>query len=340
MVTASARRSHDADPSKAAETMRPTVFMYSGQGSQYFHMSRELYEQHPRYRLWLDHCDDIAFPVLGTSVVDTLFAPDRRKSDPFDSLADSNAALLCVEYSLTRVIQEMGYQPDLLVGYSLGEITAAVVAEALPLEDALSFAVDFARMLAERTPPAGMLAVLCPEDILRSHAGLFADCWVTGRNFNGNFVVSGRVEAVAQLEEALGRESVVCQRLPVNYGVHTPLIGPVEDQVRALLGSASFAPPKIPMVSSASTDRVVELTADGIWAAMRRPVDFARTIDKITADGDATFVDLGPSATLATFVKYILPPGSGSTQVHTINRFGQDLSSLREFQAQTAATRD
>ncbi|MFH9613908.1 acyltransferase domain-containing protein [Streptomyces pratensis] len=317
---------------------RPTVFMYSGQGSQYFHMTRELYERHPRYRLWLDHCDDIAFPVLGKSVVDTIFDPDRSKSDPFDSLADSNAALLCVEYSLTRVIQEMGHRPDALVGYSLGEITAAVVAEVIPLEFGISFAVEFARILAERTPLSGMLAVLCSAEVLRSHAGLFADCWVTGRNFDGNFVVSGRVDAVARLEHALGQEAVVCQRLPVNYGVHTELIDPVEEEVRGILGTANFAPPRIPIVSSASTDQVVEVTADVVWAAMRRPVDFAQTIEKVTAAGDATFMDLGPSATLATFVKYILPPGSGSAQVHTINRFGQDLKALSEFQVKTASS--
>jgi len=81
------------------------------------------------------------------------------------------------------------------------------------------------------------------------------------------------------------------------------------------------------------------VTADGIWAAMRSPVEFARTIGKMSAAGDATFIDLGPSATLATFVKYILPPGSGSVQVPTVNRFGQDLKALREFQEQTAALR-
>ncbi|MEV5432449.1 acyltransferase domain-containing protein [Streptomyces sp. NPDC052701] len=316
-----------------------TVFMYSGQGSQYFHMTRELYERHPRYRLWLEHCDGIASPVLGKSVVDTVFDQDRTKSDPFDSLADSNAALLCVEYSLTRVVQEMGYRPDVLVGYSLGEITAAVVAEVLPLELGISFAVEFARTLADRTPPSGMLAVLGTEELLRSHAELFAGCWVTGRNFDGNFVVSGRTEAVERLERSLGQEGIVCQRLPVNHGVHTELIDSVEDQVRRLLGTVTFAPPKIPIVSSAATDHVVDVTADGVWAAMRRPVDFVRTIEKMAAAGDATFIDLGPSATLATFVKYILPPGSGSAQAHTVNRFGQDLKSLREFQEQTASLR-
>jgi bacillaene synthase trans-acting acyltransferase len=318
---------------------KPTVFMYSGQGSQYFHMTRELYERHPRYRLWLEHCDDIASPLLGKSVVDTIFDQSHTKSDPFDSLADSSAALLCVEYSLTRVVQEMGFEPDALVGYSLGEVTTAVVAEVVSLEFGISFAVEFARVLADWTPLSGMLAVLAPEELLRSHAGLFADCWVTGRNFDGNFVVSGRADAVERLEHSLGRQAVVCQRLPVNYGVHTELIDPVEEQVRGILGTASFAPPKIPIVSSASTDRVVDVTADNIWAAMRSPVDFARTIEKMAAAGDATFIDLGPSATLATFVKYILSPGSGSAQAHTINRFGQDLNSLRELQTQTASPR-
>jgi acyl transferase domain-containing protein len=144
---------------------------------------------------------------------------------------------------------------------------------------------------------------------------------------------------VAQLERRLNREGIVCQRLPVNYGVHTELIDPVEEQVRGVLGTASFAPPQIPIVSSASTDRVGAVTADGLWAAMRSPVEFAQTIEKMTAACDATFIDLGPSATLATFMRYILPPGSGSAQVHTINRFGQDLKSLSEFQAQTASIR-
>jgi bacillaene synthase trans-acting acyltransferase len=324
--------------SKAAAMTKQIVFMYSGQGSQYFHMTRELYERHPRYRLWLEHCDDVARPILGTSVLDTIFDPRRRTSDPFDSLADSNAALLCVEYSLTRVVREMGYQPDVLLGYSLGEITAAVVAEVFSLEFGISFAVEFARIVEEKSPLSGMLAVVGAAELVRSHAGWFADCWVTGRNFRGNFVVSGRVEAVAQLERRLNRANIVCQRLPVNYGVHTELIDPVEEHVRGVLGAESFAQPQIPIVSSASTDRIGAVTADVIWAAMRSPVEFATTIEKLTAAGDATFIDLGPSATLATFVKYILPPDSGSVQVHTINRFGQDLKSLSEFQAQTALT--
>ncbi|MGJ7907997.1 acyltransferase domain-containing protein [Actinopolyspora sp. H202] len=315
---------------------KPTVFMYSGQGSQYFHMTRELYEQHPRYRLWLDYCDDIAAPILGDTVLDTMFDPARTKGDPFDSLAESSAALLCVEYSLTRVVQEMGYRPDILLGYSLGEITAAVVAGVFSLERGISFAVEFARILAERTPLSGMLAIVASPEIVRSRPGLFADCRVTGRNFDNNFVVSGRIEAIQRLRDTLDVEGITCQRLPVNYGVHTDLIDPVEHRVRDVLSGVSFDPPQLPIVSSASAERVAAVTPDSVWAAMRSPVEFAQSITNMTAAGDATFIDLGPSGTLATFVKYILPSGCGSAQISTINRFGQDLKSLRDFQVQAA----
>lgn len=316
--------------------LRKKVFMYSGQGSQYFHMTRELYERHPRYRLWLDYCNEIAEPILGKSIVETVFDPQRRRSDPFDSLADSNAALICVEYSLTRVVLELGCQPDYLLGYSLGEITAAAVAEVLPLEDCIRFAVDFARLLAERTSPAAMLAVVGMSEPPHQGSGLFGGCWVTARNFTGNFVVSGRLADVERLHMALDREGVICQRLPVNYGVHTELIDPVEQMARGLLRTADFANPKIPIISCASGSQVTAVTAEGIWAAMRQPVEFASTIEQMTARGDSDFLDIGPSATLATFVKYLLPAGSSSRQAGTVNRFGNDVKSLGEFQSWVA----
>nr|QLG04876.1 PulO [Streptomyces sp.] len=323
-------------PAEVAMT-KPVVFMYSGQGSQYFHMTRELYEHNARYRLWLEHCDEIASPIIGKSLLDTVFDPRRDRSDPFDSLPDSSAALVCVEYSLTRVVQELGYECDALLGYSLGEITAAVVAEALPLEDGIGFAVEFARLLEQRTPRSGMLAVVGSPELPRTHASLFTGCWVTARNFDGNFVVSGRAADIDGLERALESERILCQRLPVDYGVHTELIDPVEEPARRLMDALSFAPPRIPVISSATADRGDTVSADGLWAAVRQPVEFSRTIEKVIAGGGATFVDLGPSATLATFVKYIAAPGGGSSHVSAVNRFGNDMKSMDDFRAFMAA---
>ncbi|WP_067499183.1 acyltransferase domain-containing protein [Actinoplanes sp. TFC3] len=316
--------------------MARKVFMYSGQGSQYYQMTRQLYEQNERYRLWLDYCDEIAEPVLGRSVLEVIFADDRARSEPFDSLPDSSAALMCVEYSLTRLVRELGHEPDLLLGYSLGEVTAAVVAEALSLEDGLTIAVEFGRLLEASTPPSAMLAVVGAQHLRREAGSLAGGCWVTATNFTGNFVLTGRLADVERVQGELERDGVLCQRLPVNFGVHTPLIDPVREQALAVLGAARPGLPRIPLMSSAGADGVSAVSGGSLWSAMRRPVEFDRTVAKLLAGGDAQLMDLGPSATLATFVKYLLPPGSSSTQVSTINRFGNDIKSLRDFQAAAA----
>ena len=122
----------------------------------------------------------------------------------------------------------------------------------------------------------------------------------------------------------------------MNYGMHTPLIDPIEQQCLRLLAEFSFSPPRIPIVSAVATRRVEAVSAETIWFAMRRPVEFSQTIERLLAEGDTVFLDLGPSGTLATFVKYILPSASLSRQASTLNRFGNDVEAMQSFKSKTA----
>jgi len=65
--------------------------MFSGQGSQYFHMGKDLYENHPRFKLWMDHCDDMAKPLIQNSLIDILYK-QNNKSDIFDKILHTNPA--------------------------------------------------------------------------------------------------------------------------------------------------------------------------------------------------------------------------------------------------------
>ncbi|MBD8525901.1 acyltransferase domain-containing protein [Pseudomarimonas arenosa] len=311
----------------------PLVFMFSGQGSQYHQMGRELYDRHPRFRLWMDHCDEIAAPLIGGSLCDVLYR-DGDKGQPFDRLLHTNPALVAFEFSLARVLIEAGASPDYLLGYSLGELTAAIVGEALSIEQGIGLAVDYARLIEAESPLATMLAVVDVPDIETRYADQFAGCWVTARNFDRHLVVTGPVDAIAPLREALARDGVVHQVLSVKYGFHTEMQQALEAPFMALARTLDFAPLRTPMVSCLD-GRVYHGDSDPqdwlrrMWTTFRQPVEFASTVRSLLDRGDFHFLDVGPSGTLATFVKYLLPADSASTFNDVINPFGMDEQKYR-----------
>jgi bacillaene synthase trans-acting acyltransferase len=307
----------------------PVVFMFSGQGSQYHQMGRELYDRHPRFRMWMDHCNEIAQPLIGRSLCDILYRGDDR-SRPFDRLLHTNPALLAFEYSLAKVLMEAGAKPAYLLGYSLGELSAAIVGGALPLEQGLRFAIEYATLVEADSPPARMLAVIDAPDLARTHADALDGCWVTARNFDRHQVVTGPVAAIQRLREALSREGVLHQVLAVNYGFHTAMQQPLEPRLLALARQLDFQPLRIPFVScrdGAVYDRDTDpgVWPQHLWSTFRHPVAFDATVRGLLQRGEFHFVDVGPSGTLATFVKYLLPVGSGASFGDVANPFGRDL---------------
>lgn len=307
--------------------------MFSGQGSQYYHMGKELYENHARFRLWMDHCDDIAYSFLQASLIDHIYDKHVSKSDPFDRVLYTNPALLCIEYSLAQILMEMHLQPDYLLGYSLGEITAAVISGAVSLEDGIQLTVDYARLLERGTLPARMLAIIGSTDITTQFPGLFQKCWITGRNFQNNFVVSGLPKDIHDLQEALNQKNILTQKLPVNYGFHTELMDPIENEFKQLVRRVNAFPIRIPTISALKTETVEEINADYFWKVTRHPVEFEKTICSMLQGDDYIFIDVGPSGTLATFIKYLLPSHSGSVHLEVINQFGKDINTIEKLKA-------
>lgn len=317
---------------------KPVVFMYSGQGSQYFQMGAELYQTHPRFRLWMDHCDEMVEPLIGTSLMDIIYQ-QADLTQAFDNIVHTNPALLSIEFSLTRVLLEMGLQPDYLLGYSLGEFTAAAVAGAIPLEDALTFLIDYGRLLQSHSPPAGMLAIIASEQqLLQQQPQLFKNCWVTARNFDKNFVISGLHKDIERVQQTLTADKIMCQRLPVNYGFHTEIMDPLQADFKAMMARVYPAEVNIPTVSCFTQAPIDAVSADYFWDVIRYPIEFSKTISAMLAKDDFLFIDVGPSGSLATFVKYLLPSSSESQYLEMINQFGKNNDSITKLRKQLKLT--
>jgi bacillaene synthase trans-acting acyltransferase len=308
------------------------IFMFSGQGSQYYQMGKELYENHEQFRYWMDHCDEMVSPLIQTSLIDILYRSEG-KSKPFDRLLYSNPALLCIEYSLFNVLKGMGIEADFLMGYSLGEIIASVVSGSISLKDGIQLVVDLSKFAEEKSKPAEMLAIMESKTLMNEFPELFKDCWLTASNFKANFVVCGFSNTIQALQQNLNKKGITSQLLPVRYGFHTELIDPFETEYKQRVRKIHPLPHKIPIISSLRTEIVRELDEDYFWEVIRYPINFEKTIEQVLKKGDYIFIDVGPSGSMATFVKYILPSDSASISFQMINPFGKDLNSVEKLQA-------
>lgn len=310
---------------------KPVVFMFPGQGAQYYQMARELYDTHPRFKLWMQHCNEIVSPLIETSLIDKIY--QGKKSDDFDRILYSNPALVSVELSLAKVVMEIGVQPDFLVGYSLGEFTAAIISGAMSIEQGLELVVDYAKILEEKSPHGGMLAIIAQEGVISEYSEIFNGCTLASRNFQNNFVVSGLLENILKAQDNLVEIGIPCQKLPVNYAFHSEIMDPLEQDFKRVTEQHNFTNLRTPTISALKTNQITDVNTDHFWELIRHPIEFDTTIRKMANKEDYLFIDVGPSGALATAVKYLLPETTQSKPIELINQFGNDLRTIERFKS-------
>jgi len=324
-----------ARPDAAPQVAKPrTVFMYSGQGSQYHGMGRELYEHDAAFRQAMDHCAALVRPLTGRDMLAELYDDTRRHQDLTDLML-SHPALFSIGYALTQMLAGRGLRPDAVLGYSLGEYVAATVAGVLSLEDAITSLVYQAGLVREHASGGGMLTILAPIGHYERHPELYAGAALASLNFEQNFVVSGSAAVLATLKQRLDGLSIVSMLLPVAHAFHSPAMEPLRPELTQFMGRVNFRPPQLALYSATCGGLQPRWDAAHVWQVMRGPADFRRCVDAAVADGPCRFVDLGPSGTLATFIKHGY--AGRIAQAPAINQFGRNLQSVSKLIADLAA---
>jgi bacillaene synthase trans-acting acyltransferase len=304
-----------------------TIFMFSGQGSQYFHMGRALYDGNGTFRGWMDRLDVVARNATGTSVIGVLYADARKKGDPFDRTLLTHPAIFMVEYALAQCLIEAGVRPDLVLGASLGSFAAAAVADFIEAEDALTAVIGQAKALEECCAPGGMIAVLA-DPALFSEDFLGGRCELAAVNFSSHFVVSARRTDLEGIEADLKQRAVGYQRLPVSFPFHSRWMDRAKAAFEPFMRAIGRRKGRLPLVCCDQTDVISELSDDYFWDVVRRPIRFRESTARLEEQGARRYIDVGPAGTLATFLKYGLPAAAKSTVHSILTPFGLDQKNL------------
>lgn len=294
-----------------------TIFMFSGQGSHYYQMGRKLYDQEPVFRKHLQAAETMFRDFTGLSILGHLYDDQFKKNDSFSRTLLTHPSIFMVEYALACLLLEQGIMPDYVLGASLGEFCAAVIAGILTFEEAFQAVIVQAQMLETYCPAGAMMAILHPHHLYDESHFIKEQSERAAINFPYHFVISGRSDQLKHIGTILAEQEIITHNLAVSHGFHSSLIDDAGQPYLQFLERLSLKTPQIPFISCIDDMPLTPLLPSQFWNAIRKTIHFHDAIEALENKNHYTYVDLGPSGTLATFVKYNLREGSLS-KTHSV----------------------
>eukprot|EP00727_Mastigamoeba_balamuthi_P011460 m51a1_g6937 putative beta-ketoacyl synthase (4857) ;mRNA; f:212997-229652 len=291
------------------------AFVFSGQGAQHAGMARQLYRDNAAFRAALGEVDALfAAQQPPFSVLDEISAPEAESR--VGETVVAQRVLFAIQYALARALAAVGVAPRAVVGHSLGEIAAVVVAGVLPLAEAVRLVHVRSQVMNKATGLGRMLAVGLPaadcQRLADAHgAGGVA---LAASNSAASCVLSGEAAALEAVAAAVAAErpSAFVKFLPVNYAFHSPQMEPLALELRGLLDQApvkaraSSGSGGVAVFSTLTGARAsgAEFTSEYWQEQVRRPVLFREALDRMCAEaGVDVFVELAPHPVLATYLR-------------------------------------
>ena len=292
----------------ARVTVNP-VFVFSGIGTQWAEMGKELRSVEPAFGDAMLRCDAVIRAITGWSVIEEIDRPES--SSRLGDVDRMQPAIFSIQVSLAALWKSWGVTPSAIIGHSLGEIAAAHVAGALSLEDAALAACERSRLMHRTAGLGKMAAVGLSAEATGEAIARFGDrLSIAAINSASSCAITGDPDAIEAIAHSLDADGVFCRVLKVQVACHSAQMESLRGELAASLSTITPRPESVPLYSTVLARRISGTELNGeYWATnLRQPVQFADTVNALMGDraaGDCAFLELSPSPALLTPLRQV-----------------------------------
>ena len=285
------------------------VFVFSGNGSQYAGMGRQLLDESPVFRAAVTEVDNLFTRYADYSLTEVLEDPEKESMLRLTEVAQP--ALFAIQVGLVRLLGDYGITPGAVIGHSVGEVAAAWAAGVLSLEQAVHLIHERSLQQGKTKGFGEMTAVALGAAELEKILHLIDPKirpFLAGINSPKSSTLAGTPEGLLFCEEILADHGVRYKRLDLDYAFHSPSMDPIRRPLLDHLADLVPAQGEIPFYSTVEGKKLSgeELGPDYWWKNVRDPVLFGSALEGLIQRGSRVFVEVGPHPVLRTYVKECL----------------------------------
>ncbi len=307
---------------RAASTIDPVVFVFTGQGAQWWAMGQQLIEREPIFRAVLEEIDTKIQSLGDFSLIEEMTRDEESSSINDTHIAQP--AIFGLQVALAELWKSWGITPSKVVGHSVGEVAAAYVAGVYSLDDACRIIFHRSRLQHTTQGQGKMIAAGVSAREARERIGDLIDrVQIAAVNSANMVTMAGETDALQSIADTLEADGVFFRWLAVDYPFHTHMMQPLQDELLSVLADIDPQPSKIPFVSTVTGGLFngKNMDAEYWYGNVRNPVLFAPAISAMVRSGDSLFLELGPHPALKSSIEECLSvAGRSGTVLHSLKR--------------------
>jgi amino acid adenylation domain-containing protein len=284
---------------KPAAEVHPLVFVFTGQGAQWWKMGQELLEREPVFRKTLEEIDAIIKALGDWSLIEEMTRDEAGSRMEKTNIAQP--AIFGLQVALAELWKSWGVEPAKVVGHSVGEVAAAYVAGAYSLEDAVKVIFHRSRLQDTTGGHGRMVAVgISTAEAKKLLAGREHQIQVAVVNSPGLITLAGDTAPLEEIVAGLEAAGKFVRWLRIDYAFHTHQMEPIRNDLLEALADIQPQPTRIPYFSTVTGGQLAgdKLDAEYWWRNVRETVQFAPAITALIRGGEDSFLELGPHPAL------------------------------------------